>query len=428
MGRGLRLRRVLARVLAAVLVPTATLGGLYVTRAGASAAATCASQTPRPGWVETWSTSLIAASRANPTAESGFHNQTLREVIPVTLGGTQVRITLSNAYGHAPLIVHDAHVAISRPGGSIVASTNRQVSFSGRPFTVIPPGAETSSDQVDLDVPNGSELAVSIYLPGRTGPSSWEPGAYMTSYVSTTGDHAGALGADAFTTPIAAWYYLAGVAVHNPAQIGSVVAFGDSITAGQKSTLNGRATWPDFLARRVLASEPVGHRVSILDAGIPGNQVLNSSADGTSAERRFKVDVAAQTGVRTVILLEGTNDLRLDKGANNVVPLTAAELIQGMSDIISQAHADGLRIIGGTILPFAGDTGYYNAHSAAVREQVNHWILTSGAFDGVINFAAAVADPSDPQEINPAYGGPVHPNDAGYQAMANGVSLNLLCP
>jgi lysophospholipase L1-like esterase len=280
-----------------------------------------------------------------------------------------------------------------------------------------------------VDVPDGSKLAVSIYLPGGSGPSSWEPGAYMTSYVSTTGDHAGALTADAFTAPITAWYYLAAVAVYNPAQIGSVVAFGDSITAGQKSTLNGNATWPDVLARRGLASEPVGHRVSILDAGVPGNQVLNSSADGTSAERRFKVDVASQPGVRAVIMLEGTNDLRLDKGPNNVGPLTAVELIQGMNNIISQAHADGLRIIGGTIMPFAGDTGYYNSHSAAVREQVNHWILTSGSFDGVVNFAAAAADPSNPQKINPAYGNPVHPTmPATRQWPANRVGLNLLCP
>lgn len=395
----------------------------------ASASATsCAAVRPTPGWVGTWSTSQIPASPTDARSEAGFHDQTLREVVHPSIGGSEVRVHLSNRYGHTPLIVDNVHVALSRAHGAIDPATNRALTFSGRSFAVIAPGQSATSDPVGLTVPNEATLAVSVYLPGLSGPATWEPGAYTTSYVSSPGNHAAALTGAAYPTPVTAWYFLSGVDVHSPAQIGSVVTLGDSIASGYNSDNNAYATWPEDLARRVLSAEPAGHRVAILNAGIDSNRILNPSNLGASAEDRFVPDVASQTGVRTVILLEGINDIRLDQGQHGKAPLTANELIGGMQDIIAQAHAHGLRIVGATVIPFAGDSPNYTPLTEAIRENVNQWIRTSGAFDGVIDFDRAVRDPSDPARILRADGGPLHPNDAGYLAMANAVNLGLLCP
>ncbi len=446
MGHGLSrgLRWLLSSATTGTLTLGAVLGGilsgLYVLPASPhpsaagdpsparASALSCAGQASKAGWVGTWSASQIPASTTNALSERGFHNQTLREYVPVSLGGTKVRVRLSNRYGSSPLIVDDVHAGPSRPGGAVDAKANPRLSFSGMPFTVIPPGGQVTSDPVSMALSSASMLAVSVYLPGLTGPTTWEPGAYITSYVSRAGDHSGEPSAASFPTEITAWYLLAGVDVYSPHQIGSVVAFGDSITSGYHSTVDARATWPDALARRILATEPAGHRLAVLDAGIDANELLNKSSLGPSAKDRFGADVAAQTGVRTVIFLEGTNDLRLNRGPGGAHPLTAGDLISGMRDIIAQAHAHHLRILGGTIPGFKGDTGFYSARGEATRRAVNHWIRTSGAFDGVVDFAAALRDPADGARIRPAYGGPLHPNDAGYQVMANAVDLNLLCP
>lgn len=417
-------RRRLAPCLALALL-SGSLGLVGAEPAGASS---CDSVAPSPGWVAAWSASQVPASSTNALSEKGFHDQTLREVVQLSLGGSRIRIHLSNEYGRLPLIVDDVHVAVSRQDGTVDPATNRAVTFAGRAFDVIPAGGVATSDPVDLSVAGESTLAVSVYLPGITGPATWEPGAYTTSYVSEAGDHADADTGGAYPTPVGAWYFLSGIEVYKTAQIGSVVALGDSITSGYNSESAAYATWPDDLARRVRAAESPGHRVAVLNAGIDSNRILNGSSLGVSAEARFAADVASQAGVRTVILSEGINDIRLDEGPDDEGPLTAAELISGMEDIIAQAHADRIRILGATLLPFQGDSPYYTPAAEAIREAVNNWVRTSGAFDGVIDFAKAVQDPADPARILPAYGGPLHPNDAGYQAMADAVNLSLLCP
>jgi lysophospholipase L1-like esterase len=209
-----------------------------------------------------------------------------------------------------------------------------------------------------------------------------------------------------------------------------VVALGDSITAGVGSTLNADANWPDDLARRLATT--TGPTLSVVDQGIAGNRVLNNTpCCGQSALTRFDRDVLAQTGVRDVILLEGINDIGFAHGTNPMtVPhtaVTAQQLITGYEKLIAAAHGAGLRIFGATMLPFKG-AGYWTAQGERVRDAVNRWIITSGAFDGVINLAAAVADPANPQRLNPAYdsGDHLHPDDAGYRAMANAIDIPLL--
>ncbi|MGH9071475.1 MAG: SGNH/GDSL hydrolase family protein [Acidimicrobiales bacterium] len=431
--------KVLALSLVALLLAILALGlsvfGATRSWAGTASAntasaitASCASVVAKPGWVGTWSASQIPANATDALSERGFHNQTLREVVHVSLGGTRLRIRLSNQYGKSPLIVDDVHVGLSRPDGAVKEPSSRLVTFSGASFDVINPGQAANSDPVDLAIGNLANLAVSIYLPGLTGPTTWDSGANTTSYTSRPGNFAGTSSSSGYTSPITAWYYLSGVDVYSPNQIGAVVALGDSITSGYNSKLDANATWPDYLAARIDAVEPPGQRAAVLNAGLDANQLLNGTHLGASAEDRFGTDVGSVTGIRTVILAEGTNDLRLDQGPHASSPLTAAELIRGMRDVVAQAHAHGLRIIGTTILPFQGDSPDYTPAAEATREAVNHWIRTSGAFNGVIDFDQALRDPADLARIRSAYGGPLHPNDAGYAAMARAVNLALLCP
>jgi lysophospholipase L1-like esterase len=283
-----------------------------------------------------------------------------------------------------------------------------------------------------MNVPALTDLAVSIYLPGKTGPATYHSDAQQTNYISGNGNFAGQDSGAAFTTTSASWYYADAVDVAaSPRVTGSVVAFGDSITDGFQSTPNGNLRWPNDLARRFLSSP--GSALGVPDEGISGNRILHDSpCFGVNALSRFRRDALSQTGVRDVILLEGINDIGFSQTPNSgcTAPntaVTADQIIAGYQKLIAEAHARGVRIFGGTLTPFKG-ASYWSAAAEAKREAVNNWIRTSHAFDGVIDFASAVASPSDPQTMNPAYdsGDHLHPNDAGYQAMANAVKLSQL--
>ena len=271
------------------------------------------------------------------------------------------------------------------------------------------------------------DLAVSMYLPGRTGAATFHADAQQVNWVSTAGDHAADSGAGAFTTPTPSWYYVSGLVVRSPDADRTVVALGDSITDGVGSTTGADARWPNDLARRLDALD--GPTLAVADEGIGGNRVLTGArCCGASAEARFGRDALDQPGVRDIIVLEGINDIGFS--AVPSIPgigISATEIIAGYQDLIARAHARGLKIFGATLLPFQG-AGYYTAAGEATREAVNTWIRTSGAFNGVIDFDAAMRDPGHPLRLNPAYdsGDHLHPNDAGYQAMADAVSLKML--
>ncbi|GAA4631956.1 SGNH/GDSL hydrolase family protein [Actinoallomurus vinaceus] len=374
--------------------------------------------TPGPGaarWVATWGASPQDMGNNNYTG-------TIRNIVFAAVGGHSVRVRLTNTFGNQPLKIGDAYIGVSGADGNI-HGPNVPLTFAGSRTTTIPQGAEALSDPVSLTVPALTDLAVSVYVPQateRTGHSD----SRETSYITQGTDHAGDTTTAAYA-PTSSWLFVDSVDVMaGPPNQGTVVALGDSITDGAASTVNANKRWPNDLARRLNARK--GVTLSVADEGISGNQVLqDTSSYGVSALNRFDRDVVDRTGAKDVILLEGINDI----GAADA---QANQLIAAYQQLIARAHAAHLKIFGGTLTPFKGDweiaTGYWSPEKEQTRETVNNWILHSGAFDGVIDFAKATADPSNPQLLNPAYDSNdhLHPNDAGYQAMADTINLPML--
>jgi lysophospholipase L1-like esterase len=381
-------------------------------------------------WVGAWANAEEPPATAGMSA-TGFTNQTLRMVAHVSAGGAAVRIRLSNLYGTTPLDIGAVDVAARAGGAATVPGTRRVVSFSGRSATTIPRGAQAVSDPVTFPVAADTDVVVSVYLPTATGPATYHNWAHQTNYVSTAGDHTAEDAAAAFPTSMTSTFFLQGVDVSSTTAAGTVVAFGDSITEGGYTAADSNLRWPDDLGRR-LAALPRGHQLSVVNEGIGGNNVLTDGGvalDGTvnlgvSAEARFGFDALAQAGVRDVIFMEGTNDIGLFQGVHPGENLTADQLIAGVQNMVAAAHAAGVAIYGGTITV----AGRNNAAEEAIREQVNSWIRTSGAFDGVVDFDQVLRDPANPQQLLPAYdsGDHLHPNDAGMQAMANAVKIDAL--
>ncbi len=366
-------------------------------------------------------------------SQAGFDHQTLRMIAYTHFPGSRLRIRLSNTFGTKPLAIGQADVALESAGAAIVPGSDRRLTFGGRHAVTIPAGAEVHSDPVRLAVGAEQNLAVSLFVPASTGPTTWHALAVQTNYVSTPGNHAADTTGHAFTTQLTSWFWLDGVDVVAAPKDRAVVTLGDSITDGFGSTVNANDRWPDFLARRLLAT-PTSQGVSVLDEGISGNRVLHDApCCGVSALARLDRDVLAQDGVRWVILLEGINDIGFsgltDPETAPHTDVSAAEIIAGYQQIIGRAHANGLKIYGATLTPFKGTAfpGYYTPAGELKREAVNEWIRTSGAFDAVIDFDKAIRDPADPQQMLPRYdsGDHLHPNDAGYAAMADSVDLAL---
>ncbi len=378
-------------------------------------------------WVTSWSASPQGAMPGT-LAAAGFDDQTVRDIIFPSVGGELIRLELTNAFGTSPLHVGHVTVALADPGAAAVPGTIHPVTFGGSASVQIPPGAEVLSDPVGMQVWPLQDLAVSVYLPGRTGAATLHSDAQQVNWVSAAGDHAAEAGAGAFTTRTSSSYYVSGLMVRSSGADGTVVAFGDSITDGLQSTVGANLRWPNDLARRLDALG--GPALAVADAGIGGNRVVTGSrCCSGSGEARFARDALDQPGVRDVIVLEGINDIGYSADQNKGTDISAARIIAGYERMIAEAHAAGVRIFGATIMPFQG-AGYYSVAGEATREAVNTWIRTSGAFGGVVDFDAVMRDPADPLRLNPAYdsGDHLHPNDAGYQAMADAINLGMLLP
>ncbi|WP_328636604.1 GDSL-type esterase/lipase family protein [Streptomyces canus] len=364
----------------------------------------------------TWGPAMVKGGQS-------FTSQTIRMVVHNNTSGAGLRIRLSNLRSTTALSVGAVTVAVQSSGATAVAGTTHTVTFGRSATPTIPAGQELTSDVIPMPVAAEQNLLVSVYLPGTTGASTYHNDAHQTSYLSaaSTGNHAAEEAPTNFTTTTARWFYVAGLDVVSPTVRGTVVAIGDSITDGSSATDNANQRWPDYLARR-LQAESGGQRLGVADAGIGGNRVVTDSPNtgqGIAAVTRFSHDVLTQPGVKDVILLEGINDIN-----NTTTPTSADQIIAGYQTMIDQAHQAGVRILGGTILPNSTQT----TEKAAIRAQVNQWIRTSGAFDAVIDFDAALRDPANPAQLLPAYdsGDHLHPNSAGMQAMANTVNLSLL--
>ncbi len=390
-----------------------------------SAAGSAAAQSPSATahWVGSW-----GASPAFPTGPE-ITNETIRQVVRLSLGGGAVRVRFSNELGGAPLVIGAAHLA--RPGqapGSVDPASDHALTFGGRPSVTIPPGAPALSDPVTLDVRALDSLAVSLFVPRDSGPSATHPLGRATAFRSA-GDHtAAATLPDAKTGPER--FFLSGVEVDAPGAA-AVVTLGDSITDGFGSTVDANRRWPDVLAERLAAAQtPIG----VVDAGISGNRILHDLPEalfGPSALARFDRDVLSVPGVRTVILMESINDIGHPGSAD--LPdqkVSAEDITAGMRQLAERAHAHGIRILGATLTPYVGTIfpGYFTTAGEADRQAVNRFIREGGAFDGVIDFDAVVRDPARPDHIAAEYdfGDHLHPNDAGYRKMGEAVDLSLV--
>jgi lysophospholipase L1-like esterase len=359
-----------------------------------------------------------------PPAALNFNDQTLRQIVRVSIGGERLRVVLSNTFGTAPLPIGAAHVALRGKSAAIVPMSDRALTFSGAGSTIIPPGAVMISDPVDLSVPPLADLAVDIYLPGDTAagtsPLTMHNVGLQTNYVSPAGNHAGAAEMPVTTTTLS-WFFLARVEVVAPPQTGALVAFGDSITDGTRSTPDTNSRWPNHFAKRLVAQKL---RMGVLNLGISGNRVLSDAGTaGVGALARFDRDVLVQPGGTHVIVMEGINDI--GQARENPSP-TVAEIIAGHRQLVERARTEGLKIFVGTLTPFEG-AAYWTAVGEAKRQAVNVWIRTGKAYDGVVDFDAALRDPAQPTKIAAKYdsGDHLHPNDAGYELMANTIDLEI---
>lgn len=394
--------------------------------------AVCSNAAAQTHWVATWAD---AASPQLPTpserakAHLELENQTIREIVHTSIGGSSIRIRLSNAFGTEPVQIGAVHAAICGEGSKIIAGSDRPVTFSGKSSFTIPANAPLLSDLVGLKVPAASNLCISLYLPGKTVAAGIHYAAQQNNYIAagnvTTAENL------ANATTITSWLFLAGVDVTAPSSSGTIIAFGDSITDGAASTDDANRRWPNILADRLLAANS---NVAVVDAGIGGNRILHDAISpvvfGVNALARFDRDALSEPGARYIIVLEGINDLG---HAGTSAPLSEAvsadDLIAGLKQMIERAHEHQIKIIGATLTPFEGTVfkGYYTPEKEKQRERLNDWIRSSGAFDGVIDFEKAVADPANPMHMLPKYdsGDHLHPNDAGYKAMGESIDLAL---
>ncbi len=381
-------------------------------------------------WVGTWACSPMHPDRSlNPDKKRAPSRPTLpktdvtiREVIRVSIGGDRLRVRFSNSDGRTPLVIGAAEVARSRQGSAIEPGTSRPIMFNGRSSVSIPPGALAVSDAVPFHLLAVSDLTVSFYV--ATAPDFVT--RHQLASTSTYDTQGNVVSQSDFQDPEvgSSWEYLNGVDVLAPKSAGAIVVLGDSITDGAYSTLNANHRWPDELAVRLQAN-PRYNRLSVLNEGISGNKILISEA-GPNALARFDVDVLSQTGVKYLIILEGINDIgRIQE--DPTIHTTAADLIFALDQMIRRAHAHRIVVIGATLSPYRGFSLFFSEKGEAMRIAVNHWIRSSGEFDGVIDFEAALRDPSHPDTLLLGYdhGDHLHPNDAGYKAMGDFVDLKL---
>ena len=354
----------------------------------------------------------------------GFNNQTLRMVFHASLGGSQLRVHLSNAYGASPLVVGTAHIALHGTDSAIVAASDRPLTFGGRASVTIPVGAEMISDPVALDVPKWADLAVSVFVPGDTGPADVHSLGLHTTWISKEGDFSAAPEfADADKTQ--SWYWVSEVDVQAAPSAAAIVAFGDSITDGATSTPDTDRSWPSYLAQRI-AANPATANIAVVNQGISGNKVLSDGA-GVSALARFDRDVLAVPGAKWLMILEGINDMNgTVRPVPGTTPITADDLIAAMKQMIAKAHDHGIQVIGCTLTPFGNATDAVEA----MRTKLNDFIRNGGAFDKVVDFDAVIRDPASPRQFKQGYNNTdkLHPNDAGYKAMADAIDLSMFAP
>jgi lysophospholipase L1-like esterase len=374
-------------------------------------------------WVGTWA--------AAPFGGDPWHevptlvDSTLRQIVHTSIAGQALRVRFTNEFGLETLRIDAATIALAAGESVIQPNSLHVLTFGGQPSIVIPPGAQVMSDVVNLSTPAFADLSISLYLPLQQISSvSAHSSAQQTNYIQTGNQ----VTAPRFSAPVTmpSWYFLKGVDVQPAApHAAAVVAFGDSITDGAHASENKNHRWPDYLAMR-LNSNPGTAGLAVLNEGIGGNCVLVSCV-GPNALARFDRDVLAQSGVRYLVVLESINDIgRLHDPNQPNYRLSAQDLEQGFLQLVARAHARGIKVIAATVTPYQG-AGYFTDRGEQIRQALNNWILTSGAFDGTVDFDKATRDPNRPTFFSSQAdsGDHLHPKDDGYKAMADAFDLSL---
>ncbi|AUX25516.1 GDSL family lipase [Sorangium cellulosum] len=369
-------------------------------------------------WVGTWTTGPQLTEPHNNPPEPGLTNNTLRQVVYTSIGGSSVRLLLSNEFGNGPVTMEAVHIADSTTADGIQVETDTALTFAGEPSVTIPKGETVFSDPVDYAVKPLTKLAVTIKFGAVPSEITGHPGSRTNSYLQTGNGVSSAT----LSSPVATahWYYITGLDVAADPSAGAVVILGDSITDGRGSITDENTRWPDYLSRRLRANEATAN-VAVLNLGIGGNNVLTGGLGPTALER-FDRDVLGQRGARWLIVYEGVNDIGTSSDPN-----VADRLIEAYETFIDKAHDKGMKAYGVPILPFNGN-GYYSPEHEAARQKVNEWIRTSNQYDAVIDLDAAVRDPDDPSRLREEFlfeNDWLHLNSKGYETMAGAVDLKL---
>ena len=385
-------------------------------------------------WVAAWATALQPIpQRADlpPLYRAPeVAGRTVRQIVYPTLSGKSARVHLSNEYGKAPLVIEDLRIARSAGGAATVGNGAARVTFGGRIAVSIPAGGELDSDPVAIDVAEGVPYAISAFMGPEQRIAAWHRVSNQVNYVSTAGNHSADASGEAFRGRFTQYVWVTGLSVEAASSSAAVAAIGDSITDGMRSSLNQNHRWPDALGRRLIGSGD--HSIAVVNLGISGNRLLSDSpCYGDALASRFDRDVLRRPGVKTAILLIGINDINFAamparSGLDCDFPhtsVTAADLIAGYQRVVAAARHGGVRVFGATLTPAS-----LPAERESLRLAVNQWVRTSHAFDGVVDFDAALRDRAQPDRLQPAFdsGDHIHPSDAGYAAMAAAVPVDAV--
>ncbi len=421
----------LRRAAVAVLATTAVIAAsVFITTSGSSA-----SVNPLIGWAGSWGAGEIAASPINTGGSlTGFTDTSIRMIVHTSLGGDRVRLRFSNEFGTGPVTIGHATVAlpVNGPGGSadLVAGSVHELTFDGgSASTTMYAGADVVTDPLSWHLAPDTTLAVTIYLPGPTGPATWHPGAGESTFVYTGDQADNVSGAGNILTRFA-FFFLSGIDVQTVLPAGSIVVLGDSISNGNGATLNANTRWPDLLSARIQSTNSVLLKEGVINESIAGNTVTNdgvqsgisSATFGRSGNARLATDVFAQQNVRTVIVELGIDDITL-------YGQTPAQIIEGLTQLGLRLKEHNINAVINTLSPAVGFSApVFTPDMDATRVAVNAWIRTQSIYDYVIDQDKVLADPANPSQLLPAYdfGDHIHPNDAGAQALVNSISLNRL--
>lgn len=389
-----------------------------------------AAKTQLSPWAATWGASQQIPEPQNALPEEDLRNATVRQIVHISIGGSELRVHLSNEFGTKALQFSAVHIAraLSPASSAIDRGTDKALTFGGSTSVLIPPGSEFVSDPLEMHVAPLSDLAISFHLEAPPARETSHPGSRATTYF---------VHGDLVSSPdlkdakhIDHWYQLSEVDVQTSAASAAIVALGDSITDGHGATTNGNDRWTDVLAGRLESSRRT-RNIGVVNKGTGGNHLLSDGL-GPNVLARFDRDVLAPAGVRWLIVFEGVNDLgglardaEVPKAQHDAL---VDRVLAAYQQILVRAHAHGIRVIGATITPYVGSTYYHpGAMSEADRQMVNTWIRTPGHFDSVIDFDKVLQDPQSPDRLQPAFdsGDHLHPSAAGYKAMGEAIPLNL---